>query len=46
VHAEWPKKYLRDEFGELIMEKFQEEIMLPKREKIVKERQKTLWLVK
>ena len=41
VHAEWPKKYLRDEFGCLIMEEYQEEIMAPKREKVKKERQKT-----
>ncbi len=39
-YKEWPKKYLRDEFGKLIMEKHQEEIMAPKLEKMKKERQK------
>lgn len=37
---EWPKKYLRDEFGSQIMEEYKEEIMAPKKEKIKKERQK------
>lgn len=40
VHAEWPKKYLRDELGCLIMEEYQDEIMVPKKNKITKERQK------
>jgi hypothetical protein len=40
VHAEWPKKYLRDEFGKLIIEEYKEEIMAPKKEIIKKERQK------
>ena len=38
---EWPKKYLKDEFGNQIMEEYKEEIMIPKKEKIKKERQKT-----
>ncbi|NIM10480.1 MAG: hypothetical protein GTO45_00680, partial [Candidatus Aminicenantes bacterium] len=40
VPMEWPKKYLRDEFGNQIMEEYQEEIMAPKKEKVKKERQK------
>lgn len=40
VHVEWPKKYLRNEFGSQIMEEYKEEIMVPKKEKIKKERQK------
>ena len=39
-YKEWPGKYLRDEFGNLIMEEYQKELMVPKREKIKKERQK------
>ncbi|WP_455392364.1 DUF6519 domain-containing protein [[Eubacterium] cellulosolvens] len=37
---EWPKKYLRDEFGNIIIEKYKEEIMVPKKEKVKQERQK------
>jgi hypothetical protein len=40
MYMEWPKKYLRDEFGNQIMEEYREEIMVPKKEKIKKERQK------
>jgi hypothetical protein len=40
VPLEWPKKYLRDEFGNQIMEEYKEEIMEPKKEKVKKERQK------
>ena len=40
VHLQWPKKYLRDEFGNLIMEEYQEEVMVPKKEKVTRERQK------
>jgi hypothetical protein len=40
VHVEWPKKYLRDEFGSLIMEEYQDEIMAPKKDNIKKERHK------
>lgn len=39
-HREWPKKHLRDEFGRLTMEEYQEEVMVPKKEKVKKERQK------
>ncbi|MFA6465706.1 MAG: peptidase G2 autoproteolytic cleavage domain-containing protein, partial [Desulfurivibrionaceae bacterium] len=41
VHPEWPGKYLRDEFGNLIMEKHRKEIMVRKKEKVKRERQKT-----
>ena len=34
VHIEWPKKYLRDEFGNQIMEEYKEEIMKPKKKKV------------
>ncbi|NIM14324.1 MAG: hypothetical protein GTO45_20000 [Candidatus Aminicenantes bacterium] len=37
---EWPKKYLKDEFGNQIMEEYQGEILKPKKEKVKKERQK------
>jgi hypothetical protein len=37
---QWPKKYLRDEFGNQIMEEYQGEILEPKQEKVKKERQK------
>jgi hypothetical protein len=40
VPVEWPRKYLKDEFGRLIMEEYQEEVMIPKKEKVEKERQK------
>ncbi|MCK4491195.1 MAG: hypothetical protein KAU03_01125, partial [Candidatus Altiarchaeales archaeon] len=40
VYTEWPKKYLRDEFGNLIMEEYKEEVMVPKKEKVTGERQK------
>ena len=40
VPMEWPKKYLRDEFGNLIMDEYQEEIRVPKTEKVTRERQK------
>jgi hypothetical protein len=39
-YKEWPKKYLRDDFGNVKMEKYKEEEMVPKKEKIKKERQK------
>lgn len=38
--VEWPKKYLRDDFGNLIMEEYKEEIMVPEKRKIRRERQK------
>ena len=38
--GEWPNKYLRDDFGNIIMEDIQEEIMVPKKEKVTRERQK------
>ena len=31
AHIEWPKKYLRDEFGAPIMEEYQAEITVPKK---------------
>ena len=31
-HTEWPKKFLRDEFGAVIVEEFQEEVKKPKTE--------------
>ncbi|NIO80502.1 MAG: hypothetical protein GTN68_08100, partial [Candidatus Aminicenantes bacterium] len=40
VHIEWPKRYLKDEFGKVIMEEYKEEILVPKKEKVKKERQK------
>ena len=39
-YKEWPQKYLRDKYGRLIMEKVKEEMKIPKKEKIIKERQK------
>ncbi len=39
-YREWPKKYLRDEFNNLILEKYEEEVMIPKKEKKSRERQK------
>ena len=39
---DWPKKYLRDEFGNQIMEEYKEEIRVPKMKKIKKERQKVV----
>lgn len=38
VHTEWPKKYIRDDFGSLKEDK--EEVMVPKKEKVTRERQK------
>jgi hypothetical protein len=40
MHLEWPGKYLRDEFGAPIMEEYKEEIMVPKKQKVKRERQK------
>ncbi len=40
-YKEWPKKYLRDDFGNLIMETYKEKVMVPKKEKVTRERQKT-----
>jgi hypothetical protein len=40
-YLEWPQKYLRDEFGNMIIEEYKEEITAPKKEKTKKERQKT-----
>ncbi len=42
VHTQWPQKYLRDEFGNPVMETYKEEIMVPKKEKGTRERQKTV----
>ncbi len=39
-YKEWPKKYLRDEFGQVIMEEYKEEIMAPKKEKVIKKDEK------
>jgi hypothetical protein len=39
-YREWPLKYLRDKYDRPLMEKVKEEILIPKREKIKKERQK------
>lgn len=39
-YKEWPKKYLRDDFGNFIMEKYEKEVLVPKKEKVKKERQK------
>jgi hypothetical protein len=41
VHVEWPKKYLRDEFGNLVMEEYQEEAIVSKTETVTRERQRT-----
>ncbi len=41
IYLEWPDKYLRDTFGQLIMEEYPEEIMIPRKEVIKKERRKT-----
>ncbi len=38
--SDWPKKYLRDDFGNLIMTEIKEEIKVPKKEKISRKRQK------
>ena len=40
-YKEWPKKYLRDEFGQLIVEKVREELQVPKKKGTKKKRQKT-----
>ncbi len=40
VHREWPGIYLLDDFGRPLMEEYQEEILVPKTEKIRKEREK------
>lgn len=40
MYMEWPKKYLRDEFGNEITEEYKEEIMKPQKKKAKKERQK------
>jgi hypothetical protein len=40
VYKEWPKKYLRDEFGGMIVEDYQEEEMIVKTEKMTREWQK------
>jgi len=40
MHLEWPGRYLGDEFGARIMEEYKEEIMIPKKQKVKKERQK------
>lgn len=37
---EWPGKYIRDEWGKQLMEEYKNEIMIPKKEKIKRERQK------
>jgi hypothetical protein len=37
VHMKWHKQYLRDEFGNPVIEEYKEEIMIPKKEKIKKE---------
>jgi len=39
--AEWPGKYMRDDAGHIIEEEYEEEIMTPKKEKVIKERKKT-----
>jgi peptidase G2-like protein/endosialidase-like protein len=40
AYFEWPGKYIKDDFGSLIMEEHKEEIMAPKKEKVKRERQK------
>ena len=40
VPMEWPRKYLRDEFGRVIMDEVKKEIMEPGKKQVTKERQK------
>jgi hypothetical protein len=39
-YKEWPKKYLRDDFGNLIMEEYGEEVMVAKKKVVKRESQK------
>jgi len=39
-YKEWPKKYLRDDFGNVLMENHSEEVMVPNKPIVKKERQK------
>ncbi len=40
AYIEWPKKFLKDELGNFIMEEYREERTKPKQEKVIRERQK------
>ncbi len=40
AHAEWPRKHLRNELGNTILEEYKEEVMAPKKENVNRERQK------
>lgn len=40
AYTEWPEKHLRDELGNAILEEYREEVMVPKKEKVTRERQK------
>lgn len=40
-HMEWPEKYIKDEFGNVLTEKIKEEELVPEYRKVKKERQKT-----
>ena len=40
-HMEWPEKYVKDEFGNVLKEKIKEEELVPDYRKVKKERQKT-----
>lgn len=40
AYLEWPGKYIKDDFGAMIMEEYKEEIMVQKKEKVKRERQK------
>ena len=40
VYTEWPDKYVRDEFGDYVMEEVKEEVMVPKTKKVKEERQR------
>lgn len=42
VYTEWPGKYLRDAFGRVRTQTYQEEAMVPKKQKVMRERQKVL----
>jgi len=39
---EWPGKHERDEFGQVLKEEFDEEIMEPKKKKVIRQRQKSV----
>ncbi len=40
AYRDWPNKYLKDDYGNPLMEEYQEELLTPKLEKIAKEKPK------